>query len=387
MMKSSEMLGVRIQRLAVRIATMMAEFLQLVDEFDAQSAFKDDACASTAEWLALRCDVNRMTAREYVRVARALRDLPDLKAAFHAGELSYSKVRALTRVARSEDQQQMLDVAKRSTAAELEMHVRAIRRGRAVTDPTFSHRYRSLRGWIDDDGMGVLYARLAPEDQAEVWRAVRRWRDEAGVSAETDAFNDEPPPHERAHADALVGIVHEWANGRAAAGGQMGGQPDGAASGEDEPTASMAAPAFALIHVDARTGTIHTDNGPQVPAATAERLLCDAVVARVGHRSTTVVDVGRAHRQVPATLRRALLARDGGCVWPGCRNRRFLQAHHIVFWSRGGSTRLENLALNCPPHHRLIHEGGWSLERDATGQIIVRRPDGRVFRGLMPMTA
>jgi hypothetical protein len=75
-------------------------------------------------------------------------------------------------------------------------------------------------------------------------------------------------------------------------------------------------------------------------------------------------------------MRRALLARDRGCRFPGCTNKRFLHAHHVVFVSNGGPTALSNLAALCSRHHHLIHEGGFRLEMDRSGAVRVFSPEG-----------
>jgi hypothetical protein len=83
---------------------------------------------------------------------------------------------------------------------------------------------------------------------------------------------------------------------------------------------------------------------------------------------------------VPSALRRALSSRDRGCRFPGCGQRRRLHAHHIEHWARGGATSLDNLVELCPYHHRLLHEGGYTLQRARGGRFAFRRPDGRAVR-------
>jgi hypothetical protein len=69
-------------------------------------------------------------------------------------------------------------------------------------------------------------------------------------------------------------------------------------------------------------------------------------------------------------------ARDRGCRFPGCDNTRFLHAHHVHHWARGGETSLDNLVLLCRPHHRLVHEGGYSVGRERDGSLGFRDPRG-----------
>lgn len=86
--------------------------------------------------------------------------------------------------------------------------------------------------------------------------------------------------------------------------------------------------------------------------------------------------MSRTFRDPPAWMMRQLRFRDHGCRFPGCGSRAFTVAHHLVFWSRGGKTSLDNLALICSFHHRLVHEHGWGLSRDAEGSLSWIRPDG-----------
>ncbi len=113
-----------------------------------------------------------------------------------------------------------------------------------------------------------------------------------------------------------------------------------------------------------------------VPAATVQRLACDARVRRVllGPNSA-VIDVGRALRLPSAAARVALRTRSGGCEWPGCdRPVAFTNAHHLVHWGHWGATDTDNLVLLCYRHHWLIHEGGWQLARVECGRLLAIPP-------------
>ncbi len=89
------------------------------------------------------------------------------------------------------------------------------------------------------------------------------------------------------------------------------------------------------------------------------------------------LNIGRKTRIVPRAIKRALMARDKSCAFPGCHHKRFVDAHHIQHWSAGGETSLDNPMLPCSPHHKLAHEGGFTIERDYQNHWFFRRPDGR----------
>ena len=139
-----------------------------------------------------------------------------------------------------------------------------------------------------------------------------------------------------------------------------------------------------LVHVDAATlsgadesGRCELEHGAPLAAETARRLACDASIVRLLERDGKPLTIGRKSRSIPPALRRALRTRDKGCRFPGCGSRRFLDAHHIEHWARGGATDLDNLIHLCGTHHRLLHEGGFHLERRPDGKLIFHRPDGR----------
>jgi hypothetical protein len=106
------------------------------------------------------------------------------------------------------------------------------------------------------------------------------------------------------------------------------------------------------------------------------RFLCDCKVHRVVTSGASIpIDVGRATRTIPTALRRALVVRDRGCAFPGCtRPAAWCDGHHLVHWTEGGATCLENCVLLCSGHHRMVHDGGWQLRRAAEGRLLVRPP-------------
>jgi Domain of unknown function (DUF222)/HNH endonuclease len=139
-----------------------------------------------------------------------------------------------------------------------------------------------------------------------------------------------------------------------------------------------------VVHVDAATlahddsdGACHLQDGPALHPETARRLACDSSLARIVEADGKPLSVGRRTRTIPPALRRALQSRDAGCRFPGCTHTRHVDAHHIHHWARGGPTKLDNLVTLCRRHHRLLHEGGFSLVAHPKGRLRFHRPDGR----------
>ncbi len=108
------------------------------------------------------------------------------------------------------------------------------------------------------------------------------------------------------------------------------------------------------------------EDGGVIHPETARRIACDAGIVRIiMDGESQVLDVGRRTRTISPALRRALVARDGGCGWSGCeRPARWCDGHHIIHWADGGLTALDNLVLLCRRHHRMVHEGKADLVRD-----------------------
>ncbi|HUY85478.1 MAG TPA: DUF222 domain-containing protein, partial [Acidimicrobiales bacterium] len=136
-----------------------------------------------------------------------------------------------------------------------------------------------------------------------------------------------------------------------------------------------------ILHVEAGSESnpsgISIQGGPQVSKSLAARLACDSTVTTQVEQGGLPIDLGRRKRVVSTSLRRALLARDGGCRFPGCYRYRFIHAHHIVHWADGGSTDLDNLINLCSYHHQMLHEAGWSMARDDAGEINFFGPSGQ----------
>jgi hypothetical protein len=296
-------------------------------------------------------------AREKLRVGRRLGELPLVREAFAAGELSYSKARAVCRVARPETESTLLEMARYATTAQLEEIVRTHRKvtGREeLRDANDRHDGRFARWHWDDDGSLVFHARLSPEDGAVVLAALEAGRAAAEPSPPAPPAGTGPgdsaesPLAETKSADALVAMAQ-----LALAAPQDATPPVPEVIIVDRATLSGASD----------EGRCHIDGGVALPPETCRRLACDAtVVAMIEAANGTPLDVGRKRRTPPPRLRRALRRRDRGCRFPGCGRRRFLHAHHIVHWINGGETKLVNLILLCSHHHRLVHEGGYRIE-------------------------
>ena len=366
-------LGEAIAELAARIHAATYELLAMLRDFDEQRGW-NSGFLSCAHWLNWRTGIDLGAAREKVRVARALPGLPLISAAMQRGAVSYAKVRAITRVATPETEQRLLDVALAGTASHVERIVRAWRRTDrviAAEQADARHLSRHLTTWIDDDGMMVLRGRLTPEIGAVLHRALEAAADQLFREAK-----GAPQP------GRLVEDV-SWGQRRADALGRLAE----VALAADLDAGTAGDRYQVVLHVDAPAATEGDDvvfdgalevddSAVHVSEETSQRLACDAAVVRMHHDADgNVLDVGRKTRTIPAAIRRALSARDTRCQFPGCSARR-CDAHHIKHWIDGGPTSLPNLVLLCRRHHRLVHEGGFTLERRADATVAFFYQDG-----------
>jgi Domain of unknown function (DUF222)/HNH endonuclease len=372
-----------IGELAAHIAAATCRWLELVAEFDRREAHETWGFYSCGAWIAWRCSIDPRSAREHVRVARALRELPAVRERFSRGELSYSKVRAITRIATPEIEAELVEMARYATAAQLERLVRGYRRAVSAESAAAAHRDRYLAHEWDEDGCLCIRGRLAPEDGALFLKALEAGREaiqeRSGGHEEEDSQGGsaEPEPPRRINdADALMQVAES------ALAGDRGVRPAG------ERYQVVVHADAAALQGDGEHGRCRLDDGPAIPAETARRLSCESSLISMLHGPTGTLDVGRKTRAIPPTLHRALQARDEGCCqFPGCENRRWVDAHHIRHWARGGETKLDNLVLLCTHHHRLLHEGGFTVSRQGDGRLVFRRPDGRVIPSLPSPTS
>jgi hypothetical protein len=348
-----------IATLASHIYAGTCRWLELVAEVDRRDGF---AARSTAEWLAWRCALSPRAAREHVRVARRLEELPRIHAAFAGGELSYAKVRPLTRVAEPESEGELLELARHMTASQLERAVRAYREVTAdEAEELHSLAYAGYT-WAEDGSL-IVRARLAPEDGALFVRALEASRDRLQERA-WDEQRGSAGPRRPTSAEAFVALAEQALAGGAA-------ERSGAERYQ------------VVVHVEAGDGATVLEDGPALAQETAERLACDASLVELVERGGVPLSVGRRTRTIPPAIQRALRARDRHCQFPGCGRRRFLHAHHIRHWAHGGETSLENLVLLCSRHHRFVHEAGYSVVplageahefRDPRGAVVENAP-------------
>ena len=422
-----------IVSLAAHIGAATHRLLGLLARFERMRGWELAGHRTCAHWLSFATGYDLGTAREHVRVARALESLPLIGGAMAKGELSFSQVRALTRVAEPASEPELLALARGCPTAWLERELRAWRKGTRQDEATREqerHDSRTFAVFPDDDGMYLVRGRVTPEVGAVLMRAIeaagdalfradpvpgedtereaaRRRADAVGLLAERalaagfgrlrcecddDAEACRCPlsaapisgtPAERylafLHVDAAVLEEKEpRGDGRGCSGPESGQRVSAETSpAEDDSAGPGHAADGGDDSVSADRARTHLEDGTRVSAEAARRLTCDCSFVRVTHGADgSVLDVGRKTRSIPPALRRALEVRDRGCRFPGC-NARFTAAHHVIHWADQGPTSLANCLLLCRHHHRLVHEGGWRVEWWGDGRAAFRDARGQ----------
>ncbi len=491
-------------------------FLVMVREFDIRQGWRAYQFNNCAEWLNMKCGISPGTAREKVRVALALLDLPQCSEGFARGELSYSKVRAMTRAANVFNEATLVDYALKATAHQVEEHCRRLRnadRRQSTPDARRAWQARSLKRTCHPDGMMSIYVELPREQGELVMKALEmamaaaagdtadeayqmyaaadaagqgdkvndKVGDAAGQSGDTaDQANKAGQAHTTGKADVKAGDAVSQTDdtadqainaGQLHAAGKAGvkagdaaghtgntadlvnkaslahaanvkdglahavdqaatitGEKDGVApaagkaaantkdkAGKRETAAQtqaenqqsnafFARQADALVAVargylsgnsgEKRTQSdnyqviVHVDAAAlqdkggksDLPVESVRRIACDAdLVAVTRDAKGNLLNLGRKHRVVSPQLKRALLARDKCCTYPSCSHEQFLEAHHVMHWADGGETSLDNTRLICNRHHRLLHEGGFTIHKNFAGEWYFRTAEGKVL--------
>lgn len=381
---------------AAQIAAATHRFLTAVREFDEKRCYEVWGRRSTADWLSWRTGMSMGLAREKVRVARVLGRVPRIDEALRDAQISFSKARALTRVATPENEGELLATARSTTAHQLE---RVCRKFRQVAleevegDPLGAlMEERHLRFRDLDNGLVQITVQVLPEEAAELRailddarvRAARAARAAARAAASDGkeeppvAREAAPPPSFREEGssfnrvDALLAIARSFAA---------------------SPTFRSAGSPRCEVYVEVKRETLEgrseepalLADGYALSPGAAQRLSCDNAVVQVERdKDGAVLDIGRRSRSIPPAIARALRLRDKTCRFPGCVNAVGLDAHHVVHWAAGGKTSMDNLIRLCTRHHWCLHEGGFSVQMEE-GRPVFRNPRGNVIEDAPPL--
>lgn len=386
-MEYDEQLASKITLLAAQINAATYLFLKLLGEFDRRAGWAGDGIRSCAHWLDWKCGIAGCAARERVRIAHCLDELPHINKAFEAGELSYSKVREMTRVATNDNEDYLLMIAEHGTASHIAKLVRKYRRVEKTMDMEQLEALQQSREFTffqDNDGMWEIRARLPQDEGGLVIKAIDEIMGqqdkplnkpigyvEKNVSAETNSAEPEIMetcnfPQKRA--DAFCAMAEHYL-----------------ASATDEHPKTLAGHerCQVVLRLDVETlkhehccehsgcnnqhlSPLHRPHslGDQwIDPQNAKRLCCDASLFTVlEDKEGNVLNIASKTRTVPPMLSRALDIRDETCKFPGCCQSYYVDFHHIKHWANEGETKKGNLIKLCRFHHRALHNGLFDIE-------------------------
>ena len=406
-------LGDQIAKMSVHLDAAMHRLLTAIREFDIASGWHVQGALSCAHWLAWRVGWDLRTARERVRVARKLAELPLVDEQLRTGVMSYSQARAISRVATAEKEELWIEYATRMPASQLDklcssyQNVQAYDQAHsaitgAVAGTTSGAvlaaqvaALRSVTRRSLDNGMVKFEVVLASDEAAIVWAALN-----AGIATAPTATDKIPTVSTPAEPTSTYPTVTTGAAPTAASASgtahtpaeHLLATPPTAKATMSVDRGRQRADAFMGIIQDRLRGArplrtpieiiitvphagLHGSaepsdlammaDGEVIATSTARRLCCDAgvVVAHVDAHGVPL-SVGRKTRTIPTAIMRALRLRDRTCRFPGCMHSRYVDGHHIKHWANGGETALSNLMLLCSAHHTLLHEGGCRVEAD-----------------------
>ncbi|MGI8519668.1 MAG: DUF222 domain-containing protein [Actinomycetota bacterium] len=356
-----------LDALHFEISVGQRKLLVIIAELDQRKLWRDDGCRDMAQWLSGRLGISRWIASRWVNASHAIPTLPLISQALESGRLCLDKVVELCRFATPETEQELIAWARRVSVAAVKHKADVFNRPE-IDEVCSAERARFLRWWWNEGGVSLGFEGLLPAAEgAALVKALQRAADrlpESLPEEEHTSGSDIPlsaqDRREQQAADALSALSSQ-----------------AIASDQDADRATVVV--HATIESLGLCSSSEIEGGLGLHPEIASRLTCDARIQYVlTDKEGNALGIGRASRNVPHWLHRQLLRRDHGCTFPGCGTKMFLKAHHIWHWELGGPTDYDNLLLVCLFHHKLVHEGGWSVCLNSTVAEWYK-PDGRRY--------
>lgn len=355
---------IALQRIESQV---QAEGLRRLRRFDSGQGYANSPALSAKGWLRWKCNLTYTAASNQVEVARALESLPQTSQAFADGDISYRHASLIART--SEQLRDRMDAEAEGilvkSAKELDpkslgnvaAHLRhCLQPDEFLRDANEAHEKRFLYLSQTLDGVFYLNGRLDAEGGAVLQTALN------SVMGPPAADDDRTARQRRV--DAAVEIARRHLDGGRLP--EVGGQKPHL----------MVTVEMATLAKEPGSRAAELEWTQPIPAETARRIACDCAITPVFRgRESHQVDAGSTSRVIPPSMRRALIARDKGCRFPGCdRPPAWTDGHHLKHWADGGPTLPYNLALLCARHHYRVHEEGWRLQWGAEGELVAVPP-------------
>ena len=323
------------------------KILTIIAELDERKVWRDDGCRDMAQWLSGRLGISQWIAARWVAASHAIPTLPLISQALESGRLCLDKVVELCRFATPETEQELIAWARRVSVAAVK-HKADVACRPEIEEVRSAERARFLRWWWNEGGASLGFEGLLPAAEgAALVKALERTAERLPESP----TEEQPPPPSlsrlRTEESSAVPMPSVCCPPR-----------------RSQQTRTRTGPRWSSTpRIESLgLGCAEIEGGLGLHPDIASRLSCDARLQYVlTDKQGNALGIGRASRNVPRWLHRQLLYRDHGCTFPGCGTKMFLKAHHIWHWELGGPTDYDNLVLVCTFHHKLVHEGGWSV--------------------------
>jgi hypothetical protein len=352
---------IALQRIDSRV---QAETLRRLRRFDSGQGFANSLALSAKGWLRWKCNLTYTAASNQVEVARALDSLPQTSEAFADGDISYRHAALIAGTSEqlgdkmeSQAEEILVSSAKEldpKSLGQVAAHLRhCLQPNEVLRDANEAHERRFLYLSQTLDGVFYLNGRLDAEGGAVLQTALN--------SVMGPPAGDDDRTARQRRVDAAVEMARRQLDGGRLP--EVGGQKPHL----------MVTVDMATLAKEPGSRAAELEWAQPIPAETARRLACDCTITPLfcGAESHQV-EAGRSSRAIPPAMRRALIARDKGCRFPGCdMPAAWTDGHHIRHWADGGPHALWNLLLFCRRHHCFFHEGGWTLERAEGGLVAI----------------
>ena len=347
--------------------------IELLVQFDELEGWRETGAKHCVAWMGSELSIGRTLASERLRVGRQLRELPVLRALFRNGTLGWCKIRLLTRVADAHNERLLARAALDASVADVERlceeyrwsksEQQANNAGGEDAQALLRFSQRALHWRTLKSGNTELRLILPPELAQNLLKSLEHCEDE--LFNEQAELTEKPTATQR-RADAAV-MMAERALAYAGPDILKADRYQVVLTIDAESLAENVTTNYANEHeheinpIPPRYPLIE-QVGP-IAVSTAQRLACDCRIMGVVSAAGEPVSIGRLTRLWPAPMRRAIIARDRHCQFPGCHATRSLTIHHIQNWMHGGETSVENAMCLCQAHHTLVHEGGYRISR------------------------
>jgi Domain of unknown function (DUF222) len=334
------------------IDSLELEFSRQAFEFAEGRQWEQEGFNTALDWLRINCHMTSTSAADRLAVGERLPEMRESVLAMDAGEIGFAHLTVMARTANAIradfDETELLDLARECSPGKF--HFKCLHYRHAVNAEDYArdqeklHEERALRLSTAEDGCLLISGILDPVGGAAVRSALEPLARPCGTHDDRKV--------EQRFADAFVEL----------------------ATGKQKVSMQVTASLETLVGLLGAPGGENEFTLP-ISSKTVQRWACDCSLTRVLMQDSVVIDVGRAERTIKGPRRRALVARDRHCRWPGCnRPASWCDAHHLVQWMFGGGSEMYNQVLLCHRHHRMVHEGGWQLIRTDDGALMTIAP-------------